>query len=194
VDDALPHSRIAGLLLCLMCPVVVLVTGCAADRHAPVRTGGDAASTVTRLGAVPIPTAAGSPGPLPASPGHPQLLPIGGAILARLPDGTVTVTALGPDINLPPDTQLPVEDADATITVRAQDTVGNVVPRPAEFTARDDHGRDVPLAGVTATGQVVGPDTATLRLTGHFHAGSAQITWRHDGSVIGMWDFVIELD
>jgi hypothetical protein len=179
----------------LLCLAALLVTGCAADRHDSTYPASDAAGTVARLGAVPIPTATGPPGPLPASPGHPQLLPIGGAVLARFPEGTATVTVLGPDVDWPPGDRRPIEDADATITVRAQDTVGNIVPLPEEFTVRDDHGRDIALTAVPGAGHDAGgSSTAILALTGHFRAGSAQITWRHDGSVVGVWAFVIELD
>lgn len=195
MDGALPQRHRTGLLApASLCLTALLTAGCATGQHS-TDPAGDAASTVARLGAVPIPTAIGSPGALPASPGHPQLLPIGGAVLARLPEGSATVTVLGPDVNLPPDDQRPIEDADATITVRAEDTVGNVVPLPGEFTVRDDHGRDIALRAVPGTGHdAAGPRTAILTLTGHFYAGSAQITWRHDGSVIGVWAFVIELD
>ena len=185
------HTRASGPFAPVLAGLLaLLVTGCSAVGPEPAHPA-DAASTITRLGAVPIPTASGPPGPMPATLGHPQLLPIGGAVLAQLPEGTATVTALGPDVDLPPGARLPVEDAEATITVRAQDAVGSVVPRPEEFTARDDHGRDVALTGVPGP---AGPGTSTLRLTGHFDAGSAQVTWRHDGSVVGVWAFVIELD
>jgi hypothetical protein len=195
MDGALPQRHRTGLLVpASLCLTALLITGCAAGQHS-TDPAGDAASTVARLGAVPIPTATGSPGALPASPGHPQLLPIGGAVLARLPDGTATVTVLGPAVDWAPGDRRPIEDADATITVRTEDTLGNIVPLPAEFTVRDDHGRDITLSAARgADHDAARPRTAMLALTGHFHAGSAQITWRHDGSVIGVWAFVIELD
>jgi hypothetical protein len=194
-DVPTPRRRAALLEPTLLCLAALLVTGCAAARHDPAYPSGDGASTVARLGAVPVPTATGPPGPLPASPGHPQLLPIGGAVLARLPEGTATVTVLGPDVDLPPGSGRPIEDADATITVRTQETVGHIVPLPREFTARDDHGRDIALTAVPGAGHDAAvPPTAIVALTGHFHAGSAQVTWRHDDSVVGVWTFVIELD
>ena len=192
--SAVPSRRRSRSLLApaLAGLAALLLTGCATQRDGPAYPGGDAASTIARLGAVPIPVGTGTPAPLPASAAHPQLLPIGDAILAQLPEGTATITPLGPEVELPPGTQLPVEEADATITVHLQDTVGTIVTRPEDFSARDDHGRDIALTGVTS--RTTQPSTTTLVLTGHFHAGSAQITWRHDGSVIGVWAFVIELD
>jgi hypothetical protein len=195
VGPAPSHHRCAGLLApALSGLLALLVSSCATQQQGPPHPAGGVSSVIARLGAVPIPTAAGTPAPLPASAAHPQLLPIGDALLARLPEGSLTITALGPDVDLPADTHLPIEDADATITIRAQDTIGTIITRPEEFTARDDHGRDIPLTDVTATGRNTWPGATTLPLTGHFHAGSAQITWRHDGSVIGVWAFVIELD
>ena len=36
--------------------------------------------------------------------------------------------------------------------------------------------------------------TASVAVRGTYHSGSAQVTWRHEGHVVALWTFTIELD
>jgi hypothetical protein len=48
-----------------------------------------------------------------------------------------------------------------------------------------------PVGAASATASGTAPATLTVR--GDFDAGAAQITWRHDGHVIAVWVFTVEL-
>jgi hypothetical protein len=156
----------------------------------------DTGSVVDRLGAVPIPTAPAISAPLPAAPGHPQIAAIGTTFAATLPGtGDGMVTALGPQVDLPPGVRSPVEQAHATITIRAIMTKGSIALHTSDFTVRDDRGRSNPLVPVgPATVSVDSSRPAELALAGTFHTGSAQITWRAHNAVVAVWTFSIELD
>ncbi len=184
-------SRHTRLALALVTVCVIATAGCAASISAPRDAG--ALGTIERLGAVQIPPAPGPPSPLPAYPGHPQILAIGAPVAAALSGTSATVTALGPQLDLPTNSARPLDHAEATITVRASDIAGDLALRPDDFRARDDHGRDVPLRPTGAT-RDPGHRDATLRLTGAFHTGSAQLTWRPRSAPLALWTFTIELD
>lgn len=157
----------------------------------------DAAAVVASLGAVPIPK------PPPAEPtpvaleGHPQLLAMGAPVRVTLKNGTTAiVTALGPR-TLRPYTggaTLPTSTP-GVITLDLRVTTGNLAVTATDLTSRDQSGHSVPLtargAGVV---QVPAGSRGTLEVMGTYRSGSAQVTWRHDGHVLGVWVFTIELD
>ncbi|NMH96189.1 hypothetical protein [Pseudonocardia acidicola] len=183
-------ARRAGLLVPVAAACLLAASGCASA------AGPTADEVVARLGAVPIPTAAAPATPVPAAPGHPQIMAMGGAVAATLPGtGTGTVTALGPQIDLPAGARLPVEQARAAIRVEARTDTGTVALQAGDFTSRDDHGRDIPLDVVGPAAATSDPTRpATLQLAGTFHSGAAQITWRYRGAVVAVWTFTVELD
>ncbi|MBA2322521.1 MAG: hypothetical protein DLM61_02990 [Pseudonocardiales bacterium] len=166
------------------------LVGCASTPAA------DTASVVDRLGAVPIPTAPALSTPLPAAPGHPQIATIGTTFAATLPGtGHGMVTALGPQIDLPPGARRPIEQAHATITIRATTTRGSIALHTSDFTARDDRGMNIPLVPVGPSTVSADPSrSAELALIGTFHTSAAQITWHSHNAVIAIWTFNIELD
>jgi phosphatidylinositol-3-phosphatase len=172
--------------------VIYPATASSDDPEKPVVTG----PAVPVRGAVPIPTAPALPPPLPAAPGHPQIAAIGTPFEATLPGtGRGTVTALGPQIDLPPAARLPIEQARATITIRATTTGGSIPLHASDFTVRDDRGVNillVPLGPATVSAEPT--RAAELALAGTFHSGAAQITWRSPHGVIALWTFNIELD
>lgn len=120
------------------------------------------------------------------SVGHPAVLAIGGSVRAALPAGAAAVvTALGPELVSAPAAGTSTR---AVITLRVDS--GAVPIAAADLTARDDSGQLIALTPVSDTrggGQ-------TFRVSGTFSAGAAQLTWRHDGRVLAVWTFTIELD
>jgi hypothetical protein len=183
-----PLHRGAAIAVALTCATVV--SACAAQ---PASTPGDAASTIKQRGAVPIPTQTGPPPPVQASPNHPQIVAVGDPVIVTVPPGSATITALGPQIDSPPGVQLPLEHATATITVHATSISGQLPLRAGDFSVRDDHGRDVPLR-VSCDAPSDPTHSATLCLTGDFHTGNAQITWRYLTTPLALWTFTTELD
>jgi len=180
--------RTTAILVALSCATAV--SACAAR---PASTPGDARSTIEQLGAVPIPAQTGPPAPVQASPKHPQIVAVGAPVTVTVPEGSATVTALGPEVEIPPAAQLPLEHATATITVHATTINGQLPLRPGDFSVRDDHGRDIPLRA-TCDAPSDPAHSATLCLTGEFHTGNAQITWRYNTAPLALWTFTTELD
>ncbi|MBB5156497.1 hypothetical protein [Saccharopolyspora phatthalungensis] len=186
-------AALAGLGL--LAAVTTALAGCT---NAPAAAPGptDAAGVVQQLGQVPIPTApAAAPTPT-ASPGHPQLLAIGAPVRVTLPGGvSAVVTALGPDVVLPSNTTTPPQTVTGTITITATSATGALALHAADFSSRDETGQAVPLAASgPASATASGGQPATLKLTGTFRAGAAQVTWRTAGTVVAIWDFNIETD
>ncbi|MBV8542066.1 MAG: hypothetical protein JO063_08690 [Pseudonocardiales bacterium] len=146
--------------------------------------------------AVPTLTPPATLTPMPAAPGHPQIAAIGTPFPATLPGtGSGTVTALGPQLDPPSGTPFPVEQTRATITIRTSAVTGGLALRAGDVTVRDDQGTDIPLVPVgpaTVTSSPAQP--ADLVLSGTFHTGAAQVTWRAHGAVIAIWTFAVELD
>jgi hypothetical protein len=190
-----PSPLLGASLLTAATLLLGALTGCSSTPPAAAGTS-EADQTIHDLGRVPIPSAPATAPTPTASPDHPQLLAIGARVHADLPGGTsAVVTALGPQVTVPITNGKPPDHADGTITITATDTTGTLALPASAFTSRDDKGREVHLsatgpATVTASqGQPV-----TLKLTGTFDAGSAQITWRDHDKVIAVWDFTVELD
>jgi hypothetical protein len=185
-----PGTTVSGGALVALVAGMLALVGCTST---PAE---DANSVVDRLGAVAIPTAPATPTPLRAAPGHPQLAAMGTTFHATLPGtGSGTVTALGPQIDLPPGTPFPTEQTRATITIRATAAHGSLALHASDFTVRDDQGMNIPLVPVgpaTVTSNPARP--ADLILSGTFHTGAAQINWRSHDAVIAIWTFNIELD
>ena len=181
---------IRALIGALLTAGLLALVGCAS---AP---GADVGSVLDRLGAVPIPTAPALPPPLPAAPGHPQIAAIGTTFAVTLPGtGDGMVTALGPQIDLPPGARLPIQQADATITVRATTTQGSITLRASDFAVHDDRGMNIPLVPVGSSTVSAEPSRpAQLTLVGTFHTSAAQITWRSRHAVVAIWTCNIELD
>jgi hypothetical protein len=82
-----------------------------------------------------------------------------------------------------------------TVTITVTGATGVFAVHAADFSSRDQTGHAIALAASGPTTVTAGNgQTATLRLTGTFRAGAAQITWQSAGSVIAIWDFNIETD
>ncbi|WIV59251.1 hypothetical protein [Amycolatopsis nalaikhensis] len=172
------------------------LSACTAGSTGPAQ-GSSASDVVSRLGPVPIPTAAeGAPAPVTASPGHPQLLAMGAPVQVSLPAGvSALLVASGPAVEPPPGGAKPDSRATGTITLTASAAAGTLTVAAHDLQCRDETGTAVALS-------VVGKDTVTatpghpgtLTLTGTFHSGGAQINWQQNGHVLAMWDFAVEID
>ena len=122
---------------------------------------------------------------------------MGAPVRVRLKDGTTAVvTALGPR-ELTPYTggaTLPTSTP-GVITLGLRVTAGHLAVEAGDLTSRDQSGHDVPLAVRGArSADVRAGSTGAIEVQGIYHSGSAQVTWRHDGHVLGVWVFTIELD
>lgn len=157
-------------------------------------TADDSARDVVQsLGAVPIPTAPATEPTPTADQQHPQLLAIGAPVEAILPTGRATITALGPEIDLPTGTTKPPEQVNGTITLRVVTESGSITVAATDLTSRDDSGNDIRLTPVGASGATGTPGTAVeLKVAATFHTGAAQITLRHAGKIIALWTFNVE--
>ena len=156
----------------------------------------DPSEVVAALGAFPIPTAEPADPTPTAVPGAPQLLAIGAPVQVNLPDTAAVVTALGPEqLATPTGPATPGDSVDGRITLTAQVTSGALTLAADELTSRDQTGTVIPLAPTGPAAVTVATGTSgSLQVDGHFSDGSAQVTWTHDGHVIALWDFTIEID
>jgi hypothetical protein len=155
------------------------------------------AGVVSRLGAVPIPSVSqDTPAPVAASAGHPQLLAMGAPVEVTLPSGAqALITTTGPTEDLPPGGVSPNTPVPGVITVSATPIMGTVELAVADLASRDENGTVIALAPIGPARVSATPGhPATLRLSGTFHTGDAQINWQQDGHVLAMWDFTIEID
>jgi hypothetical protein len=174
--------------------LVITLAGCSTSTPASPAGSADASSVVQSLGKVPIPSAPATEPTPTASPGHPQLLAIGAPVHVTLPGATGVVTALGPDVTVPGGSAT-AKSATGTITITATVTTGTLTFHAADFTSRDETGQAIPLAAsgpATVTAGAGNP--GSVRVTGTFPAGAAQVTWRLNGAVLAIWDFNVELD
>lgn len=190
------RSTIPALVLAVV-GVLAVVAGCTSGASAgsAATEPTDASGVVRQLGQVPIPSAPATDPTPTASPGHPQLLAMGAPVRVTLAAATATVNALGPDVVPPKGGATPPQSTTGTITFTATVTTGTLTLRASDFTSRDQTGQAVQLtASGPATATARAGQTATLRLTGTFRAGAAQVTWRAAGSVLALWDFNVELD
>lgn len=173
----------------------VLLAGCT---HQP--SGSDsqsAADVVSSLGAVPIPTApTGVPAPVNASIGHPQLLAMGAPVAVSLPGGVqALITTSGPTEDRPTGPLKPNAPVHGVITVTVTPGAGSLRLSAADLASRDQTGAQVTLTPIgPATVSATPGHPGTLRVTGTFHQGGAQINWQQNGHVIAIWDFTIETD
>lgn len=155
--------------------------------------------TVARLGAVPVPTPP-SAAPTPqADEGHPQLLAMGAPVEVTLPTGRGLIVANGPYFAAPPvPTSAPsAQDVPVlgTFTLHLRAWSGSFRVSLSDLSSRDEQGRAVELTADGPSSLQVSPGTPTkLVLRAQYHSGSAQLTLRHDGRVLAVWDFSVELD
>lgn len=176
--------------------LVGLLAGCT-SQPASSPNSNSAAAVVSSLGAVPIPSVpTGTPAPVTASIGHPQLLAMGAPVRVSLPGGTqALITTSGPTIDLPPGQVKPSGPVPGVITVTVTPNSGSLLLSAADLASRDQTGAKVTLTPVgPATASATPGHPASLRLSGTFHQGDAQINWQQDGHVLAIWDFTIETD
>ncbi|MDQ2852258.1 MAG: hypothetical protein M3Y49_16310 [Actinomycetota bacterium] len=190
--------RTAGLLI----TAAALLAGCSsAHPHlaAPHPYPTDASAVISSLGAVPIPSAGPAESTPSASTGHPALLAIGGPVNVTLPGGsTALVTALGPQqLTTTPIAagSPPPQTTRAGITLRLTALKGTTTIAATDLSSRDQSGHALRLVPHGPATRTVPPGTtASITVDTTFTSGAAQITWRHHGTVLGVWTFNIELD
>ncbi|MCQ4043274.1 hypothetical protein ACFOSC_01120 [Streptantibioticus rubrisoli] len=120
---------------------------------------------------------------------------MGAPIRAQLPGATTVITATGPAEDLPSAGSKVPDHTTGTISIALTQSTGPIAVAAGDFSSRDEQGRNVPRTPH-------GPDTVTaapgkpaaLTLVDTYHSGAAQLTWRHDGKAVAIWDFNIELD
>jgi hypothetical protein len=176
--------------------LAVATAGCASHSSPAAQATGNAADTVKRLGAVPIPTAPAAKATPTADEKHLQLVAMGDAVNAHLPGVQAVIRASGPTGTAPTVSGArPPDHTTGTITVTVGQATAPLTLRAGDFTSRDQLGKGVPLTSAAPASVTAAPGhPATVTLRGTFRAGAAELTWRHDGKVIAVWDFTIELD
>ncbi|MCC2280178.1 hypothetical protein LKL35_32875 [Streptomyces sp. ET3-23] len=184
--------------LALAAAVLTAAAGCGGSHaSSSARSADDSSRTVRDLGAVPIPPPPTAQATPTADEKHLQLVAVGSPVRAELPEATAVVRASGPTEDLPAPTpgSKPPESVTGTLTVTLDQATAPLTMQAGDFTSRDEDGKDItltPSGAGTATATPGHP--ATLALNGTFAAGAAQLTWRHDGKTVAVWDFSIELD
>ncbi|HEX3613547.1 MAG TPA: hypothetical protein VHU88_17795 [Sporichthyaceae bacterium] len=171
---------------------VLLLAGCGSS-------AASAPDTVAKLGAVPIPTAPSAAPPPQADEGHPQLLAMGAPVYVTLPGARGVIVATGPYFAAPPlPTSAPAAQDNpvvGTFTLHLTAWSGSFRVALGDLNSRDEQGRTVALTAVGPDSVQVSPAApAKLVLRAQYHSGSAQLTLRHDGKVLAVWDFSVELD
>ena len=182
----------AAALLTLSAAAVFALGGCSGSGSSPDR----ASQVVHSLGAVPVPTAPTAVPTATADGVRPALLEIGAPLRVTLSGVRALVTALGPtqSVEYNGGTTVPTSTV-GTFTVQVRVTSGSLAVRAADFSSRDEVGKPVSLRPV-GTGSVVAKPgrPAELKISGTYGSGAAQVTWAHQGKVVAVWDFNVELD
>ncbi|WP_353649121.1 hypothetical protein ABLG96_20305 [Nakamurella sp. A5-74] len=160
---------------------------------APASQAGSPADVARVYGSVPIPTAPSAQPIASASEGHPTILEMGAPVRVSLPGSVrAVVTALGP-VELTPAPGTP--STPGIITVDVVTEQGTLTVAAGDFSSRDETGRVVTLQPRSARSVTATPGhPARVVVRGTYDGGAAQVTWRHDGRVVAVWDFNIELD
>lgn len=122
---------------------------------------------------------------------------MGAPVRVTLRNGTrAVVTALGPR-ELKPYTggaTLPTSTP-GVITLDLRVTTGHLAVAAGDLTSRDKSGKNLPLKASGARSVTVAADSrGAMEVQGVYQSGSAQVTWRHAGHVLGVWVFTVELD
>ncbi len=105
------------------------------------------------------------------------------------------LTTSGPTEDLPPGQLKPNAMVPGVITVTATASAGSLRLSAADLASRDQTGTPVALTPVgPATVSATPGHPGTLRLSGTFRQGDAQLNWQQDGHVLAIWDFTIETD
>ena len=184
----------------LLVPVAVLVAAAGATSACshPVASTPDqdaaASKVVASLGAVPIPSVAPGVPTATADGRRPALLAMGAPVRVRLGRTTAVVTATGPTQSTTYNRRRNAATV-GTITVALRPVAGRLSVSASDFSSRDQTGTVVRLRPVGATHAAASSaQPAQLRLSGRFNSGAAELTWRHGGRVVAVWDFTIELD
>lgn len=119
---------------------------------------------------------------------------MGAPLRVRLGQTTAVVTATGPTQSTTYNRR-PNAATVGTITVAVRPVAGRLSVAAADFSSRDQTGTAVRLQSVGAAhADASAAQPAQLRLSGRFSSGAAELTWRHGGRVVAVWDFTIELD
>ncbi|OLZ66333.1 hypothetical protein AV521_27840 [Streptomyces sp. IMTB 2501] len=194
-----PRRPIPHALGLALAATALALTGCsshAAPASASTSASDSAADTVKNLGAVPIPTPPTAQATPTADDKHLQLVAMGDAVHARLPGVQAVIRASGPAEDLPTRSgSRPPDHTTGTITIRADQVTAPLAVRAGDFSSHDEQGKNVALTATSANSVTASPGhSATLTLHGTFRSGAAELTWRHAGKVIAIWDFNIELD
>lgn len=128
-----------------------------------------------------------------SSPQRPAVTEMGAPVLASLRDGArARVTVLGP---VQSTTRPGASSTDGTFTVDVVSRHGRVRVGVADLSSRNQTGAVVRLRPDGASAVTATPGhPARLRVVGHYASGAAQVTLRHAGAVVAVWDFNIELD
>ncbi len=182
----------APALLTLSLAAVLTAAGCSGSASPPDK----ASEVVHSLGAVPVPTAPTAIPTATANGTRPALLEIGAPLRVTLPGVRALVTALGPTQSVEYDggSTAPISTV-GTFTIDLRVQTGSLAVTASDFSSRNETGEIVSLrpAGPTAVRAKAGQRTE-LKISGTYESGAAQVTWRHAGKVVAIWDFNIELD
>ncbi|MDO0929599.1 hypothetical protein QQY24_31085 [Streptomyces sp. TG1A-8] len=179
------------ILATLVC-VAFALTGCSSPNRPQTD---DAADTVHKLGAVPIPSPPTAQATPTAGENHLQLVVMGDSVRAELPGTTAVVTAGGPSEEPIAKPSGVPDHAVGTITVTVRDATRPLTLHTTDFSSRDENGTAIHLAARGPATVTARPGQAvTLTLVGTYEAGAAELTWRHAGKAVAIWDFNIELD
>ncbi|MEU8694151.1 hypothetical protein [Streptomyces sp. NPDC048665] len=182
-------------LATLACTALTLAALAGCGGHSTPKATDDAAKTVKSLGTVPIPSPPTAQATPTAGEKRLQLLAMGYSVHAQLPGVNAVVTAGGPTENPIAKPGGVPDHATGTITVTVHEATGPLTLHAADFTSRDENGKPIPLSAHGPATITARPgQTAALTLSGTYEAGAAELTWRHDGKTIAVWDFNIELD
>lgn len=182
--------------LALAAAVLTAAAGCGGHASS-ARSADDGTRTVQDLGAVPIPSPPSAQATPTADEKHLQLVAVGSPVRAELPEATAVVRASGPTEDLPDPTpgSRPPERVTGTLTITLDQATAPLTVQAGDFTSRDEDGKDITLTPAGAGTATAAPGhPAGLALNGTFEAGAAQLTWRHGGKTVAVWDFSIELD
>jgi Flp pilus assembly protein TadG len=121
---------------------------------------------------------------------------MGAPVQVSLPgNAQALITASGPAGDPAPAGATPNSSVTGTITVTVTPSAGTVRLSVADLVSRDQTGSPVTLTAQGPASLTASPGhPATLKVTGTFHTGGAQINWQQAGHVLAIWDFTVEND
>ncbi|MSS46003.1 hypothetical protein FYJ43_08120 [Cutibacterium sp. WCA-380-WT-3A] len=199
-----PASGIRRVAVVGLCAGIALVSGCSASSQgaasATPSSSASGGNPAEQLAAQPMPSwlpSQSAPGVAVGTLQKPALSYQGVNVKMNLDRGnSVMMTVTGP--TAPAGTKVGAKEADLTWTVTISEATGTIPLSVKQFNVQDEAGEyhwAQPVKGSPIPATISKGQTVAFKIHTVASAGEGMVRWAPDGThVIGLWDYIAELD